>query len=458
MKLYNTYTRKKEEFHPMQDEVKFYSCGPTVYNYFHIGNARAFIIFDALRNYLEYRGYKVKFVQNFTDVDDKIINKANEEGVDALEISNRYIKEYFKDADALGIRRADIYPRVSEHIDDIIQFISELIEKGYAYESDGDVYFRVLKFEKYGKLSGQSADELRTAVRIDENNLKENSLDFTLWKSQKPGEIRFESPWGMGRPGWHIECSVMSKKHLGKNIDIHSGGIDLIFPHHENEIAQSESLNDMKYVNFWLHNGLITTNKEKMSKSTGNFFNVRDVLKKYDKDVIRWFMFSSHYRSPLEFSEEVLNSIKTSLERLKNFNSNINYLLNNTSDELSLDIDLSKYKEQVISSLDDDFNTAEAIGYIYEFIRDINKLANEKTKKQDLANILADFNQFMSLFNVLSDEPVDMIDEEIENLIAERQHARANKDYKKSDEIRDMLLSMNIVLEDTKAGVKWKRI
>ncbi|HOB20889.1 MAG TPA: cysteine--tRNA ligase, partial [Candidatus Atribacteria bacterium] len=333
MKLYNTLTRKKEDFVPLvPGEVRMYSCGPTVYNYFHIGNARPFIIFDVFRRYMEYKGYKVTFVQNFTDIDDKMINRANEEGITVKELADRFIDEYFKDADALGIRRATVHPRATEHIEDIIRFIERLIEKGLAYVAGGDVYYNTAAFESYGKLSGQSLEDLELGARVEINEDKRNPMDFALWKSQKPGEPAWESPWGMGRPGWHIECSVMATKYLGETIDIHSGGQDLIFPHHENEIAQSEGASGKPFARYWLHNGYINVDNRKMSKSLGNFFTVRDISKQFDLEVVRLFMLSSHYRNPINFSDELLRQAQSALERLYNAKDNLEYLLDHAQD------------------------------------------------------------------------------------------------------------------------------
>lgn len=464
MKLFNTLTRKKEEFVPTTPgEVKMYVCGPTVYNYFHIGNARPFIIFDVLRRYLEYRGYKVTYVQNFTDVDDKIIRKANEEGVNAKEISEKYIKEYFKDADAIGIKRATIHPKVTENISEIIEFIKNLVEKGYAYEVDGDVYYDTSKFNEYGKLSKQSIEELESGARIEVNQTKKHPTDFALWKKQKPGEPGWNSPWGKGRPGWHIECSVMSTKYLGETIDIHAGGQDLVFPHHENEIAQSEAFTGKPFARYWVHNGYITINNEKMSKSKGNFFTVRDIVSEFDPEVARFFLLSAHYRNPINFSRELMQQAKNALDRLYNSKENLDHLIKNASEttmkdeEKKIFNELSKYKDKFIEAMDDDLNTADGIAAIFELVKEINTNVHSKSSRELIEKSYELFKELTGVLGIVGKEK-EILDEEIGRLIEERQNARKEKNYALADKIRDDLKAKGIVLEDTPQGVKWKRI
>lgn len=464
MKLFNTLTRKKEEFVPITPgEIKMYVCGPTVYNYFHIGNARPFTVFDTLRKYLEYRGYKVTYVQNFTDVDDKIIKKANEEGVSAKDIGEKYINEYFKDADAIGIRRANIHPRVTENIDEIIEFIKTLVEKGYAYEVDGDVYYNTSKFDEYGKLSKQSIEELESGARIEVNEIKKHPTDFALWKKQKPSEPGWDSPWSKGRPGWHIECSVMSTKYLGETIDIHAGGQDLIFPHHENEIAQSEAYTGKPFARYWVHNGYITINNEKMSKSKGNFFTVRDIVSEFDGEIVRFFLLSAHYRNPINFSRELMQQAKNALDRLYNARENLEHLIKNTNhqtmkhEEKKIFDDLLKYKEKFIESMDDDLNTADAIASIFELVKEMNTKIDVEASKELMENSLGLFEELTDVLGIVNKEK-EMFDEEIGVLIEERQKARKDKNYALADKIRDDLKNQGIVLEDTPQGVKWKRV
>lgn len=463
MKIFNTMSRKKEDFVPMvPGEVKIYSCGPTVYNYFHIGNARPFIIFDILRRYLEYRGYKVTFVQNFTDVDDKIIKKAKEEGITEKEVADKYIQEYFKDAQGLGIRKADHHPRVTELIPDIINVVKRIEDNGFAYEVDGDVYFDTAKFNEYGKLSKQNLEELEAGARVDVGEVKRNPMDFALWKSQKPGEPAWESPWGLGRPGWHIECSAMAMKYLGETIDIHSGGQDLIFPHHENEVAQSEAATGKPFARYWMHNGFININNEKMSKSLNNFFTVRDISGMYDLEVVRLFMISSHYRSPINFSKDLLDSIKSSLERLYIAKSNLMHLLENAEDnpesqeDKDLKAKLLAHKESFIAAMDDDLNTADAVSAIFDLVRDVNSNINEGSSK-DLVKFA--FDLYMELAGVLGilNKKEESLDDEIEKLIEERQQARKDRNWTLADKIRDDLKDKGIILEDTPQGVKWRR-
>mgnify|MGYP003291453984 CR=1 FL=1 len=464
MKIYNTLTRQKEEFVPLvPGEVKMYSCGPTVYNYFHIGNARPFIIFDTMRRYLEYNGYKVTFVQNFTDIDDKMINKANDEGITVKELGERFIEEYFKDADALGISRASVHPKATENIDSIINIVKKLEDNGYAYNVDGDVYFSTKKFNEYGKLSHQPLDELEAGARINVNESKEDPMDFALWKKQKPGEPAWESPWGMGRPGWHIECSAMANKYLGETIDIHSGGQDLIFPHHENEIAQSECANCKPFARYWMHNGYINVDNKKMSKSLGNFFTVRDVLKEFEGEVIRFFMLSAHYRSPINFSKELIEQAKTGLERLYTCVNNLEFLKQNSNgNELSDKVNdmTTKYKADFCEAMDDDLNTGLAIATLFDLVRDINTEFTS-TSVQSIADIDKCINLLKELggvLGILQKSETESIDAEIEELIEKRQEARKNKNFALADEIRDNLKAQGIVLEDTPNGVKWKRI
>jgi cysteinyl-tRNA synthetase len=465
MKLYNTLTRTKEEFVPIEEgKVRMYVCGPTVYNYIHIGNARPTIIFDTLRRYLEYRGYEVTYVQNFTDVDDKIIKRSNEEGISSEEVANKYIDEYFKDADGLGVKRATIHPRVTDNIQEIIEFVKELEEKGFAYEVNGDVYFDTKKFEGYGKLSKQNQDELEAGARIEVNSQKRHPMDFVLWKSKKEGEPGWNSPWGEGRPGWHIECSVMSNRYLGETIDIHAGGQDLTFPHHENEIAQSEARSGKTFSNYWIHNGYININNEKMSKSKGNFFTVRDISNSYDLEIVRFFMLSAHYRNPVNFSDEMLNQAKAGLERLYNTKERLEFILSNLEEssmsevESSLVCELNSYRQKFIDSMDDDINTADAVSVIFELAKFINSNVAECSSKEFAQKNLDLFNELTNVLNIVNKKKDNNLDEEIEKLIQKRTDAKKNKDFALADSIREELLNMGIVLEDTRQGVKWKRI
>ena len=465
MQFYNDMTMRKEEFVPIEEgKVRMYCCGPTVYNFIHVGNARPIIMFDVLRRYLEYRGYDVTFVQNFTDVDDKIIKRANEEGITSAEVAEKYIAEYWTDVKALGVREATVHPKATENIAEIIGLIETLIEKGYAYEAQGDVYYRTLKFKDYGKLSHQNLEELQAGARIEVNDVKENPMDFALWKAAKPGEPAWESPWGMGRPGWHIECSAMSNRYLGKTIDIHTGGMDLAFPHHENEIAQSEAANGVKFVNYWLHNGFINVDNKKMSKSLGNFFTVREAAAVYGYDCIRLFMLMSHYRSPLNYSADILEQAKSALERLRTAKENLDFFAENGRDgELSAQdaafVDgLSRYRERFIEVMDDDFNTADAISVIFELTREINSAvspAADPTKA--LARACRDI--YLELCDVLGIPfgAEKSLDAEIEEKIAARQAARKAKNWAEADRIRDELKAAGIILEDTPQGVKWHR-
>jgi len=460
MKIYNTLTKTKEELIPIdKEEVKIYVCGPTVYNYFHIGNARPFVVFDTLRKYLEYRGQKVKFVQNFTDVDDKIINKAKEEGVSATEISEKYIDEYFKDAEALNVKKADVHPKVTETMTEIIGFVQGLIDKGFAYESSGDVYYDTQKFEGYGKLSKQNIEELELGARIETTEKKRHPLDFVLWKAAKDGEISWESPWGLGRPGWHIECSAMAKKHLADTIDIHAGGQDLAFPHHENEVAQSEALNEKPFAKYWMHNGYITIDNEKMSKSKGNFFMVRDILEEFDGEVIRFFLLSGHYRNPINFSDSLMEQAKNSLARIQNAQSTLKHLINTGSGQMSESEKeerkkLDAYKEAFIEAMDDDLNTADAITAIFEMITAINQTVKDGVSKEFAESALALLEELTDVLGLLQSKKDDGVDSEIEALIEERQKARAEKDFKRADEIRDILKEKGITLKDTPQGIQ----
>lgn len=466
MRIYNTMTRQKEEFVPITEgEVKMYSCGPTVYDYFHIGNARPFIIFDTLRRYLEYLGYKVTFVQNFTDIDDKMINRANKEGITVKELGERFINEYFKDAEALGIKRATIHPKATENIAAIIDVVKRLEEKGYAYNVDGNVYFRTKKFDGYGKLSHQPLDELEAGARIDINEGKEDPMDFALWKAQKEGEPAWESPWGMGRPGWHIECSAMVNKYLGNTIDIHSGGKDLIFPHHENEIAQSECANGCEFARFWMHNGYINIDNRKMSKSLGNFFTIRDITEKYEPQVVRFFMLSAHYRSPVNFSDELMAQAKSAMERVYNCIENLEFLKNSAQNrdmndaEIKLSEDIKKAKKRFLDAMDDDLNTADAISAIFDIVSSANKTVSEEGGNaasviDDALSVIHELGDVLGLFG----NQEKIASKEIEELIEKRNEARKAKNYQEADRIRDELKAKNIELKDTPTGVKWSYI
>ena len=460
--LYNTLTRKKEAFKPLEEgKVKMYVCGPTVYNYIHIGNARPAISFDVVRRYFEYRGYEVNYVSNFTDVDDKLIKAANELGSTVPEVADRFIKAYFEDTGALNCKCATHHPRVMDHMDDIIQFIDNLVKKDYAYESGGDVYFRTRKFDGYGKLSHQSIDELKVGARIAQGELKDDALDFALWKSAKPGEISWDSPWGKGRPGWHIECSVMAKAHLGDTIDIHAGGSDLAFPHHENEIAQSEAHNDTTFANYWMHNGFINIDNEKMSKSLGNFILVHDIIKEVNPNVLRFFMISVHYRNPINYNMELVASAKAGLERIQNAYQALKERLEISVDVVEHAEELEKIEtilKQFETAMDDDFNTANAVTAWYELAKQANIYnQNQSTDKKVLARYIEVFGIFSEVLGVKLEVAEEMLDEEIEVLIEERQQARKNKDFKRADEIRDLLKEKNIILEDTAQGVRFKR-
>lgn len=463
MKLYNTLTRKKEEFIPIsKDEVKVYACGPTVYNFIHIGNARPMCVFDVLRRFLSYIGYNVKFVQNFTDVDDKIIKKAIEEKSDFLTVSKKYIEEYKKDAKGLNVQEATIHPKATENISEMLEIIKTLIDKGFAYAlSNGDVYFKTRAFKDYGKLSHQTIDDLQSGARIQVDEAKEDPLDFALWKAAKPGEPFWESPWGKGRPGWHIECSAMASKYLGKNIDIHCGGQDLIFPHHENEIAQSECCFGTKFANYWLHNGYINVDSKKMSKSLGNFFTVRDVAEKYGYEPIRYLMISSHYRNPINYSEEIIMQCASSLDRLRNFRENLDFALKNSNDEFNNELDLNVYKNKFIDAMNDDLNTADALAAIFEMVKSVNTNVIQKNEfnKTFIENAIELFDELCGVLGILYEKnnmnSNSISTEEIENLIREREQARKEKNWARADEIRKELSSKNIILEDTASGTKY---
>ena len=465
MKIYNTLTRQKETFIPLEEnKIKMYVCGPTVYNFFHIGNARPFMIFDAFRNYMEYRGYEVTYVQNFTDVDDKIIKRANEEGISPIEVAEKYIAEYFKDADALGIKRATVHPRVTENIENIITFIEDLISKGFAYELNGDVYFNSQAYKEYGKLSKQNLEELNLGARIDVNDEKKHPIDFALWKAKKEGEIGWQSPWGEGRPGWHIECSVMSARYLGDTIDIHAGGQDLIFPHHENEIAQSEARSGKQFARYWMHNGYINVDNQKMSKSLGNFFTVRDILSEFSGQVIRFFLLSAHYRNPVNFSKELILQAKAGMERLANSKERLVFTISHAKgqmneSELELVSALENHRDRFIEAMDDDINTADAISIIFELARFSNTNVTENSSLEWAEKNLNLFNELTGVLNIIKAEDTASNDnEQIEKLIKDRVEAKKNKDFALADAIRDELKSMGIEIEDTRQGTKWKKV
>ncbi|MCM3723568.1 MULTISPECIES: cysteine--tRNA ligase [Solibacillus] len=463
IQIFNSLTRQKEPFIPLEEgKVKMYVCGPTVYNYIHIGNSRPVIVYDTVRRYLQYAGYEVKFVSNFTDVDDKIIKAANELGEETSVLTNRFIAAYFEDITALGCQKADAHPRVTEHMDDIIAFIKVLIDKGYAYESQGDVYYRTRKFNGYGKLSHQSIDDLKVGARIEAGEKKEDPLDFALWKAAKAGEIKWASPWGEGRPGWHIECSVMAREHLGDTIDIHAGGQDLTFPHHENEIAQSEAHNDKTFARYWMHNGYINIDNEKMSKSLGNFILVNDIRKQIDPQVLRFFMLSVHYRNPINFAQDLVEAAKSGLDRIRTSYTNVEHRLTSSASlgdnsEQWLE-KISQIKVDFENAMNDDFNTANAVSALFELSHIANVYLNEaNTDKEVLQAILTMFDTIGNVLGIHIKVEAGLLDEEIEALIEERNQARKDRDFARSDEIRDQLLGMDIVLEDTRQGTRWKR-
>ena len=464
MKIFNTMSKAKEEFVPVdENEVKIYACGPTVYNYIHIGNARPLCVFDVLRRYLEYRGYNVKFVQNFTDIDDKIINRANEEGISFEEVSKKYIEEFWTDAHGLNFKDATIHPKATENIDEIIDIIKSLEDKGYAYAVNGDVYFRTLKFKEYGKLSHQPIDDLVSGARIAVGDIKENPLDFALWKGAKEGEPYWDSPWGKGRPGWHIECSAMNRKYLGKTIDIHCGGQDLIFPHHENEIAQSECANGCAFSKYWMHNGYINVDNVKMSKSLGNFKTVREIANAYGYEVIRYFLISAHYRTPINYNLEIVEQCKSSLERLYTCRESLDFALKNASNETSQEdakmiSELVQRREQFITAMDDDLNTADGIAALFYLTKDINTKILDKPVSKAVCEYAAKlFDELSGVLGLLYNRKENDVDSEIEALIEERQQARKNKDWATADRIRDELKAKGIILKDTPQGVTWTK-
>lgn len=468
MKIYNTMAQKEEEFKPIEPgKVRMYVCGPTVYNYIHIGNARPMIIFDTVRRYMEYKGYKVNYVSNFTDVDDKIIKKANEEGVESSVISERYIAECKKDMTALNVKPATTHPQATKEIGGMIDMIQKLIDKGYAYAAaDGTVYYRTRAFKEYGKLSHKNIDDLRSGnreLKVTGAEQKEDPLDFVLWKPAKPGEPSWDSPWCKGRPGWHIECSVMSKRYLGDTIDIHAGGEDLIFPHHENEIAQSEASNGVTFSKYWMHNAFLNIDNHKMSKSAGNFFTVREITEKYDPQVLRFLMLSAHYRSPLNFSDELMASAKNGYERIVNCVSSLDYLIGKASDGDMSDDESGKIKEadkfraQFEEKMDDDFNTADAITAIFDLVKYTNLNTDDSSSKKYLETLKKEIVTLSDVLGLIVEKQEESVDADIDKLIEDRQAARKNKDFAKADQIRDELLKQGIILEDTKEGVKWKR-
>lgn len=482
MLIYNTLTRRKEEFIPREPgKVAIYVCGPTTYNYIHLGNARPIVFFDTLRRYLKYKGWNVFYVQNFTDIDDKIINRARELGEESLNLSARFINEYFKDADALNVLRADIHPRVSQHLDDIINMVQTLVDKGYAYVVDGDVYYEVRKFAGYGKLSGRSLEDMQAGARVEVDARKRDPMDFALWKAAKPGEPAWDSPWGKGRPGWHIECSAMALKYLGTNFDIHGGGYDLVFPHHENEIAQSEAATGQPFASYWMHNGFITVNQEKMSKSLGNFFLVREILDKFRPEVVRFYLLSTHYRSPLDFDDEKLTAAARGLERVKTSLVLLEEALAAEGGDAgappdpALSLRLDELRGEFERAMDDDFNTALAIGVLFDLAREVNSYlqhhggagtAEQRAALQKARELFKDFNNVLGIFKTGADGSILLREtgrgdqglvEELINLIVEiRQEARKKKDWATADHIRDRLKAMNIILEDTPGGVRWK--
>ena len=463
IQIYNTLTRKKEPFIPQEEgKVSMYVCGPTVYNYIHIGNARPVIAFDTVRRYLEYRGYDVKFVSNFTDVDDKIIATANDLGEDVSELTERFINAYFEDVTALGCNKADAHPRVTDHIEDIVNFIQVLVDKGFAYESEGDVYYRTAKFEGYGKLSKQSTDELVIGARIEAGEKKENPLDFVLWKAAKENEISWGSPWGAGRPGWHIECSVMAREHLGDTIDIHAGGQDLTFPHHENEIAQSEAMTGKQFANYWMHNGYINIDNEKMSKSLNNFVLVNDIRKQIDPKVLRFFILSVHYRHPVNFSQDLVENAANGLDRILTAYNNVKHRLEssaNLGDQSDIwNHKIEACKNEFIEAMDDDFNTANGIAGIFELAKLANVYLLEKNTEENVLNHFIDtFESLMGVLGITLGEAEELLDEDVEKLIQERLEARLNRDFVRADAIRDELKDKGILLEDTAQGMRWRR-
>ena len=463
MKIFNTMTRRKEEFIPLdKNEVKIYACGPTVYNYIHIGNARPLCVFDVLRRYLEYRGYNVRFVQNFTDVDDKIIKRANEEGLSFEEVSKKYIEEFWTDAHGLNFKDATVHPKATENIDEIINIIKTLEEKGYAYAVDGDVYYRTLKFKDYGKLSHQPIEDLQSGARIAIGEKKENPLDFALWKAAKEGEPYWDSPWGKGRPGWHIECSAMNKRYLGDSIDIHCGGKDLVFPHHENEIAQSEAANDAPFAKYWMHNGYINVDNVKMSKSLGNFKTVREIANVYGYEVIRYFLISSHYRSPINYSIDIIEQCQSALDRLYTCRESLDFAIKNAKSDIDDDEEILKLiasaKDEFIKAMDDDLNTADGIAAVFNLVSTINtEIINKEVSLNVCKKAAEMFDELTGVLGLLYNRKSNDIDDDIEKLIEQRQTARANKDWATADKIRDELKAKGIILKDTPQGVTWTK-
>ncbi|MFP7495331.1 cysteine--tRNA ligase [Terribacillus saccharophilus] len=463
VKIYNTLSRKKEPFVPIEEgKVSMYVCGPTVYNYIHIGNARPPIVFDTVRRYLEYRGYDVNYVMNFTDVDDKIINAAKEMGEDVYAVAEKFIQAYKEDTSALGVKEGALHPRVTDSMGEIIDFVQGLIDKGYAYVSEGDVYFRTRAFDGYGKLSHQSIDELRSGARIRVGEQKDDPLDFALWKNAKPGEISWETPWGEGRPGWHIECSAMVKKHLGDTIDIHAGGTDLTFPHHENEIAQSEALNGKSFANYWMHNGHINIDNEKMSKSLGNFILAHDLIKQHDPQVLRFFMLSVHYRNPINFTDELLESAKTGLARIKNAYDNLQHRkaasTNQDGNANDVTATIQGLTARFEEEMDDDFNTANAVSVLFDLAKEANVyLQQEQTSEQVIESFTKAFEELGGVLGITFAAETELLDDEIEDLLTQRVEARKNRDFQEADRIRDLLKEKNIILEDTSQGTRWKR-
>lgn len=463
MKIFNTMTRRKEEFVPLdKNEVKIYACGPTVYNYIHIGNARPLCVFDVLRRYLEYRGFNVKFVQNFTDVDDKIIKRANEEGITFEEVSKKYINEFWTDAHGLNFKDATVHPKATENIDEIINIIKTLEEKGYAYAVDGDVYYRTLKFKDYGKLSHQPIEDLQSGARIAIGEKKENPLDFALWKAAKEGEPYWDSPWGKGRPGWHIECSAMNRRYLGTSIDIHCGGKDLVFPHHENEIAQSEAANDAPFAKYWMHNGYINVDNVKMSKSLGNFKTVREIANVYGYEVIRYFLISSHYRSPINYSIDIIEQCQSALDRLYTCRESLDFAIKNAKSDIPDDEEILKLiadaKNEFINAMDDDLNTADGIAAVFDLVSTINtEIINKEVSLNVCKKAAEMFDELTGVLGLVYNRKSNDIDDDIEKLIEERQNARANKDWATADKIRDELKARGIILKDTPQGVTWTK-